>query len=128
MWFCARINLIMKNKIPNCNLWFVFQTYYKISNFFASTDRIPVFLRSGIVSKFQCGGYNATYYRKTYNFNYNFNVIILMSKCVNIWEICYSPGKEIKPMRTLTLNIFFSKIIWFWRYPHSHYQQQLLKS
>ena len=31
---CTRINRIMKNKLPCCKIQFVFQTKYKISNFF----------------------------------------------------------------------------------------------
>ena len=59
------INRIMKNKLPCCNIQFDFQTKCKISNVFAFKHRIPSFLRSGIVYKFQCGGCNATYYGKT---------------------------------------------------------------
>ena len=62
---CTRINCIMKNKLRYCNVRFVFQTKYKISNFFAFKDKIPSFLRSGIVYKFQCGSSNATCYGKT---------------------------------------------------------------
>ena len=61
----TRINRIMKNKLPYCNIRFVFQTKCKISNFFTFKDKIPSFLRSGIVYKFQCGSCNATYYSKT---------------------------------------------------------------
>ena len=61
----TRINRIMKNKLPYCNIRFVFQTKCKISNFFTFEDKIPSFLRSGIVYKFQCGSCNATYYGKT---------------------------------------------------------------
>ena len=61
----TRINRIMKNKLPYCNIRFVFQTKCKISNFFTFKDKIPSFLRSGIVYKFQCGSCNATYYWKT---------------------------------------------------------------
>ena len=61
----TRINRIMKNKLPYCNIRFVFQTKCKISNFFTFKDKIPSFLRSGIVYKFQCGSCNATYYGKT---------------------------------------------------------------
>ena len=43
----------------------IFQTNCKISNFFTFKDKIPSFLRSGIVYKFQCGSCNATYYGKT---------------------------------------------------------------
>ena len=61
----VRINCIMKNKRPYCNIRFVSQTKFKISNFFIFKDKIPSFLRSGIVYKFQCGSCNATYYGKT---------------------------------------------------------------
>ena len=61
----TRINRIMKNKLPYCNVRFVFQTKCKISNFFTFKDKIPSFLRSGIVYKFQCRSCNATYYGKT---------------------------------------------------------------
>ena len=61
----TRINRIMKNKLPYCNVQFVFQTKCKISNFFTFKDKIPLVLRSGIAYKFQCGSCNATYYGKT---------------------------------------------------------------
>ena len=62
---CTRINRIVKNKLPYCNVQFVFQTKFKISNFFTFKDKIPSFLHSGIVYKFQCGSCNATYFDKT---------------------------------------------------------------
>ena len=62
---CTRINRIMKNKLLYCSVPFVFQTTCKISNFFTFKDKIPSFLSSGIVYKFQCGSCNATYYGKT---------------------------------------------------------------
>ena len=55
----------MKNKLPYCNVQFVFQTKCKISNLFIFKDGIPSVLRSGIVYKFQCGNCNASYYGKT---------------------------------------------------------------
>ena len=61
----TRINRIMKNKLLYCNIQFVFQTKWKISNFFTFKDKIPSFLRSGIVYKFQCGSCNVTCYGKT---------------------------------------------------------------
>ena len=61
----TRINCIMKTKLPFCNIRFVFQTKCKISNFYTFKDKIPSFLRSGIVYKFQCGSCNAIYYVKT---------------------------------------------------------------
>ena len=62
---CTQINRITKNKLPYCNIRFVFQTTCKISNFFTFNNKILSFLRSGIVYKFQCGSCNATYYGKT---------------------------------------------------------------
>ena len=61
----TRINRIMKNRLPYCNIRFVFQTKCNTSNFFTFKDKIPLFLLSGIVYKFQCGSCNATYYDKT---------------------------------------------------------------
>ena len=61
----TRINRIMKNKLPYCNVQFVFQTKCKISNFFTFKDKISLVLRSGIVYKFQCSSCNTTYYGKT---------------------------------------------------------------
>ena len=58
-------NRILKNKLPYCNIRFDFQTKCKISNFFKFKDKIPSFLRPGIIYKFQCGSCNATYYGKT---------------------------------------------------------------
>ena len=55
----------MKNKLWYYNIWFVFKTKCKISNFFTFKEKIPLFLHSGIVYKFQCGGCNTTYYGKT---------------------------------------------------------------
>ena len=62
---CTRINRVIKNKLPHCNFRIVFQTKCKLINFFTFKDKIPVFLRSGIVYKFKCSGCNATYYVKT---------------------------------------------------------------
>ena len=59
------LSSIMKNKLWYGNVQFVSKMKCKISNFVWSKDRIPSFLRSGIVYKFQCGGCNATYYGKT---------------------------------------------------------------
>ena len=61
----TRSNLIMKEKLPYCNVCFFFQMKCRISNFFVFKNRIPSFKRSVIVYKFQCGGCNATYYGKT---------------------------------------------------------------
>ena len=60
----TRINRTIKNKLPYCNIRFVFQTKCKISNFFTFKDKISSSLRFGIVYKFQCGNCNVTYYDK----------------------------------------------------------------
>ena len=79
----------MKNTLPYCNIWFVFQTKYKISNFFAFKDKIPSFLRSGIVYTFLCGGCNVVYYGKTKRH--------LRSECMNTSEFLHSlDGKRVK--------------------------------
>ena len=61
----TRINGAMKNKLPHSNFRIVFQSKCKLINFFTFKDKIPIFLRSGIVYKFKCGGCNANYYGKT---------------------------------------------------------------
>ena len=61
----TRINRVMKNKLPYCNFRIVFHTKCKLINFFTFKDKISVFLRSGIFSKFKCGDCNVTYYGKT---------------------------------------------------------------
>ena len=62
---CTRINFVMRNKLSHCNLRIVFQAKCKLINFFTFKDKISVFLCSGIVYKFKCGGCNTTYYGKT---------------------------------------------------------------
>ena len=97
------INRIMKNKLPYCNIRFVFQTKCKISNFFTFKDKISLFLRSGIVYKFQCGSCNATCYGKTKR---HFKVRM----CEHI-GISALTGKRVKGDMILPLkNIFYSVI------------------
>ena len=55
----------MKNKLPYCNIQFIFQAKSRVNNFFTFKGIIPLFLSSETVYKFQCGGCNATYYGKT---------------------------------------------------------------
>ena len=61
----TRINRVMRNKLPHYNFRVLFQSKFNLINFFAFKDRILVFLRSGIIYKFKCGGCNAAYYGKT---------------------------------------------------------------
>ena len=61
----TRINHVIKNKLPYCNLQIVFQIKCRLIHFLAFKDKIPAFLRPGIVYKFKCGGCNATCYGKT---------------------------------------------------------------
>ena len=94
---------MMKNKLPYCNIQFVFQTKCNISNFFTFKDKIPSFLRSGIVYKFQCGSCNATYYGKTKR---HFKVRM----CEHL-GISALTGKKLTVMMIPPLkNIFYSAI------------------
>ena len=61
----TRINHVIKNKLPYCNLQIVFQIKCRLIHFLAFKDKIPAFLRPAIVYKFKCGGCNATCYSKT---------------------------------------------------------------
>ena len=78
----------MKNKLPYCNIKFVFQTKCKINTFFTFKNKILSFLCSDIVYKFQCGSCNATYYGKTKR---HFKVRI----CEHL-EISALTGKRVK--------------------------------
>ena len=63
----TRVDRVIRNKLPYCNLKIVFQTECKLIIFLHSKIPvcIPVFLRSVIAQKFKCGGRNATYCGKT---------------------------------------------------------------
>ena len=61
----TRINRVIKSKLPHCNFWIAFRSKCKFINFITFQDKIPIFLRSGIVYQFKCGGCNATLYGKT---------------------------------------------------------------
>ena len=60
----------------------------RLITFFTFKDKIPLFLRSGIVYKFQCGNGNATYYGKTKR---HFKVRM----CEHL-GISALPGKKVK--------------------------------
>ena len=61
----TRIDRVIKSKLPHCNFWIAFRSKCKFINFITFQDKIPIFLRSGIVYQFKCGGCNATLYGKT---------------------------------------------------------------
>ena len=63
----TRVDRVIRNKLPYCNLKIVFQTKCKLIIFLHSKIPvcIPVFLRSVIAQKFKCRGCNATYCGKT---------------------------------------------------------------
>ena len=63
----TRVDRVIRNKLPYCNLKIAFQTKCKLIIFLHSKIPvcIPVFLRSVIAQKFKCGGCNATYCGKT---------------------------------------------------------------
>ena len=63
--YLGKLNCVMENKLSHCNFQIVFQSKCKLISFFTFKDKIPIFLRSGIVYKFKCGGCNANYYGKT---------------------------------------------------------------
>ena len=116
----TRINCIMENVFPYCNIRFVLQTKYKISNFFTLKVKVPLFLLPGIVCKFQCGGYNGIYYGKIKR-----HLKVRMREHLGILAFT---GKRVKVMMILSLKntIIPQSCTWFLRVFNSHYQQQQL--
>ena len=99
----TRIKRIMKNKLPYCNIRFVFQTSARLVTFLHLKTK---FHRSYVLALFT-----------------NFSVVaamlpimaklsvILKSECANTWEFLHSLGKELKVMMIPPLkNIFYSAI------------------
>ena len=60
-----RLSGVFKEKLPYCNLRFIFCSNVRLQNLFKFKDRIPKCLQSGLVYKFKCSSCNATYYGKT---------------------------------------------------------------
>ena len=79
-----KVNRIKKDKLLYCNIWFVFQTKCKISNF-SHLNTIVLFSHSGVVFKFQCSCCSASYSEKT---KHNFKVLMC--------EISALTGKRVK--------------------------------
>ena len=82
------INLIIKNKLTQYNLWIIFQTKCKLIIFSTFQDEILVFLRAGIVFEFKCCDCITTEHGKTKR---HFKVNI----CEH-FRVYSLPGKKIK--------------------------------
>ena len=61
----TRLSKLINDKLPHCKLKVVFRSTRRLSNCFSFKEKIPKFLRSGLVYKFSCSEYNVTYYGKT---------------------------------------------------------------
>ena len=61
----TRLRILFSNKLPFYNLRIIFSSSCRLKTFFHFKDRIPKYLRSGLVYKFKCAGCIATYYGKT---------------------------------------------------------------
>ena len=98
-----RINCIMNNKIPYCNIRFLLQTKCKINNFLHLKTK---FLRSYVLVLLR----NFSVLVATLPIMSNLNVI-LRSECVNTREFRHSLEKELKVMMILELkNILYFAI------------------
>ena len=99
----TRINRIMKNKLPYCNIRFVFQTKCRISKFFTFKDKTP---SSYVLALFANFSVVATILPIMAKLS-----VILKSECANTWEFLHSLRKELKVMMVSPLkNIFYSAI------------------
>ena len=61
----TRLRILFSKKLPFYNLRIIFRSSCRLKTFFHFKDRIPKYLRSGLVYKFKCAGCIATYYGKT---------------------------------------------------------------
>ena len=52
------------DKLTPCNLNIIFPSSVRVKSFVLFKDRLCKMLLSGLVYKYKCGGYNATYYSK----------------------------------------------------------------
>ena len=79
-----RLQQIIKNTLPNCNLIVVFTSNTRLRNGFSFKDRIPECLRSHLIYKFQCGNCNISYVGKTYrHFQVRYSEHLGISKLTN---------------------------------------------
>ena len=61
----TRLRILFSKKLPFYNLRIIFRFSCRLKTFFHFKDRIPKYLRSGLIYKFKCAGCIATYYGKT---------------------------------------------------------------
>ena len=62
---CTQITRLFSAAYPHLNIRFVFRSSTRISSFFSFKDRIPKFLRSGVVYLFKCRCCSASYVGQT---------------------------------------------------------------
>ena len=99
----TRINRIRNNKLSYCNIWIVFQTKCKISNFVHLKTKCH---RSYVLALFTNFSVVAAMLPITAKLS-----VILKSECVNTWEFLHSLGRELKVITIRPLkNIFYSVI------------------
>ena len=59
------INKAFKQYLPNCKVKIITSASVRLSSIFSFKDKIPAYLKSGVVYKFECSSCNATYIGKT---------------------------------------------------------------
>ena len=112
---CTRINCIMKNKLPYCNICLFSRLNAKLVTYLHFKTTLYCFLCSGIVYNFQCGGWNATYYDKN---KHHFTVRMCEHFLHLQGRVKGDDDSAIKE------HILFCKSIWFWRSLNSRQQQE----
>ena len=60
-----RLYKAVSKSLPQCNIKVIFQSKNQLISLFKFKDSIPLYLRSPVSYKFQCGNCNTTYYGKT---------------------------------------------------------------
>ena len=60
-----KLQKLFSDKLTSWNLKIVFTLPFRVKSFFIFKDKLPKMLLSGLVFKYNCGGYNAIYHGKT---------------------------------------------------------------
>ena len=60
-----RLYKLVSKSLPQCNLKVIFLSENRLSSFFKFKGSIPLYLRSHLIYKFQCGNFSITYYGET---------------------------------------------------------------